>query len=92
MLVTYGNASGPVPAFEPLVLSRAGSLFLTRPTLFDYVVTTEELDASAAALFKVIQAGAVKIEIGREYALRDVRLAHEDLQAGETVGSQVLIP
>jgi NADPH2:quinone reductase len=92
MLVTYGNASGPVPAFEPLVLSRAGSLFLTRPTLFDYVVTTEELDASAAALFEVIQAGAVKIEIGREYALRDVRQAHEDLQAGETVGSQVLIP
>ena len=92
MLVTYGNASGPVPAFEPLVLSRAGSLYLTRPTLFDYVATTEELDASAAALFEVIEAGAVKIEIGREYALKDVRKAHEDLQAGETVGSQVLIP
>ena len=92
MLVTYGNASGAVPAFEPLVLSRAGSLFLTRPTLFDYVATTEELDASAAALFEVIRSGAVKIEIGREYALKDVRQAHEDLQAGETVGSQVLIP
>ncbi len=92
MLVTYGNASGPVPPFEPLLLSRSGSLFLTRPTLFDYVATAEELDASASALFEVIQSGAVKIEIGREYALKDVRKAHEDLQAGETVGSQVLIP
>jgi len=92
MLVTYGNASGPVPPFEPLVLSRAGSLFLTRPTLFDYVATIEELDASAAALFEVIGSGAVKIEIGREYALNDVRQAHIDLQAGETFGSQLLIP
>jgi NADPH2:quinone reductase len=92
MLVTYGNASGPVPPFEPLVLSRAGSLFLTRPTLFDYVATTEELDASAAALFEVLGSGAVKIQIGREYALKDVRRAHEALQAGETIGSQLLIP
>ena len=92
MLVTFGNASGPVPAFEPLVLSRAGSLFLTRPTLFDYVATTEELDASAAALFEVIASRAVKIEIGREYALRDVAQAHEDLHAGDTSGSQILIP
>jgi NADPH2:quinone reductase len=92
MLVTYGNASGPVPPFEPLVLSRNGSLFLTRPTLFDYVATTEELDASAEALFAVIRSGAVKIEIGREYALKDIRQAHIDLQAGETFGSQLLIP
>ena len=92
MLVTYGNASGPVPPFEPLALSRGGSLYLTRPTLFDYVATPEELDACAAAVFEVIQSGAVKIEIGREYPLREVRKAHEDLQAGETVGSQILIP
>jgi NADPH:quinone reductase len=92
MLVTYGNASGPVPPVEPLALSRGGSLFLTRPTLFDYVATPDELDACAAAVFEVIQSGAVKIEIGREYPLREVRKAHEDLQAGETVGSQVLIP
>ncbi len=92
MLVSFGNASGPAPAVEPLALSRGGSLFLTRPTLFDYVASTEELDASASAVFDVIASGAVKIEIGREYALRDVRKAHEDLQAGETFGSQVLIP
>ena len=92
MLVSYGNASGAVPPMEPLVLSRNGSLFLTRPTLFDYVATTQELDACAEALFEVIRSGAVKIEIGREYALRDVRQAHTDLQAGDTVGSQILIP
>ena len=92
MLVTFGNASGPVPPVEPLALSRGGSLFLTRPTLFDYVATTEELDASAAALFQAIGSGAVKVEIGREYALKDVRRAHEELQAGETYGSQLLIP
>ena len=92
MLATYGNASGAVPPFEPLLLSRSGSLFLTRPTLFDYVATTPELDASAAALFEVIRSGAVKIEIGHEYALKDVRQAHIDLQAGETYGSQLLIP
>lgn len=92
MLVSFGNASGPAPPVEPLALSRGGSLYLTRPTLFDYVATTAELDASAAALFDVIRSGAVKIEIGKQYALRDVRRAHEDLQAGETVGSQILIP
>ncbi len=92
MLVSFGNASGAVPPFEPLALSRAGSLYLTRPTMVDYAATVEELDACAAAVFEVILSGAVKIEIGREYALRDVRKAHEDLHAGETVGSQLLIP
>jgi NADPH2:quinone reductase len=92
MMVCYGNASGPAPAVEPLRLSRGGSLFLTRPTLFDYVVTTEELDACAAALFDVVRSGKVKIEIGGEFPLRDARKAHEALQSGETIGSQLLIP
>lgn len=92
MLVSFGNASGPAPAVEPLQLSRSGSLFLTRPTLFDYVASTEDLDASASALFEVIGSGKVRIEIGGEYPLRDVRRAHEALQAGETTGSQLLIP
>ena len=92
LFVSFGNASGPAPAFEPLMLSRAGSLYLTRPTLFDYVATTEELDASAAALFEVVGSGAVKVEIGAEYPLRDARKAHEALQAGETTGSTILIP
>ena len=92
MLVSYGNASGPVPAVEPLRLSRGGSLFLTRPTLFDYVATTAELDASAEALWEVVRSGEVRVEIGAEFALRDARKAHETLEAGKTVGSTLLIP
>jgi NADPH2:quinone reductase len=92
LFVTYGNASGPVPPLEPLRLSRSGSLFMTRPTLFDYVATVEELDASAAALFEVIRSGAVRIEIGQTFPLDQVRQAHEALAGRRTVGSTLLIP
>jgi len=92
LFVSFGNASGPAPAIEPLLLMRSGSLFLTRPTMFDYVTTTEELDASASAVFEVIRSGAVRIGIGGEFPLRDARKAHEALQSGETAGSQLLIP
>lgn len=92
MLVSYGNASGPAPAIAPLELSRRGSLFLTRPTLFDYVVTTEELDDSAGALFSMIASGKVKIGIGQTFPLAETRKAHESLEARETTGSTLLIP
>ena len=92
MLVSYGNASGPAPAVEPLRLSRGGSLFLTRPTLFDYVVTTEERDQSAGALFAVINSGAVKIGIGQTFPLSQARQAHEALEGRETTGSTLLLP
>jgi len=92
MFVTYGNASGPVPPLEPLRLSRGGSLFMTRPTLFDYVSTPEELDASADALFGVIRSGAVGIEIGQTFPLDHVRQAHEALAGRKAVGSTLLIP
>jgi NADPH2:quinone reductase len=91
-LVCYGNSSGPAPAVEPLRLSRGGSLFLTRPTLYDYVATTEELDASAAALFAAIASGAVKVEIGQTFPLVEARAAHEALEGRRTIGSTVLIP
>lgn len=91
-LVLFGNASGPVPPFDPLRLSRGGSLYVTRPTLFDYVATVEELDASAAALFAVIRSGAVKVEIGQTFPLAEVRQAHEALAGRKTTGSTVLIP
>lgn len=91
-LILFGNASGPVPPLDPLRLSRGGSLFLTRPTLFDYVATVEELDASAAALFAVIRSGAVKVEIGQTFSLRNVREAHEALAGRKTTGSTLLIP
>jgi len=92
VFVSFGNASGPVPAFEPLRLSRAGSLFFTRPTLFDYIATTEELDASAAALFEMIGSGKVRIEIGQTFPLAETRRAHEALEGRATTGASVLIP
>lgn len=92
MFVSFGNASGPVPPFAPLRLSQAGSLFFTRPTMFDYTATTEELDESAGALFDVIKSGAVKIDIGQTFALGDARRAHEALEGRETVGASLLIP
>lgn len=92
LFVSYGNASGPVPAFEPLRLSRAGSLFFTRPTMFDYVAKPEELAESAAALFAVIAAGQVKIEIGQTFPLAQARQAHEALEGRATTGATLLIP
>jgi NADPH2:quinone reductase len=92
MFVSFGNASGAIPPFEPLRLSRAGSLFFTRPTMFDYVATTEELDESAGALFDMILSGKVKVEIGQTFALAEARRAHEALEARETIGASLLIP
>jgi NADPH2:quinone reductase len=92
MMVSFGNASGPVPPFAPLELARRGSLFLTRPTLFHYVARRAELERGARELFDVVGRGAVRIEIGQSYALQDVALAHRDLEGRRTIGSTVLIP
>lgn len=92
MMVNYGNASGPAPAISPLVLLQKGSLFLTRPTLFHYTATTEQLDETAADLFDVIERGAVKITPPVHYALTDAAQAHSDLEARKTTGSLVLVP
>lgn len=92
LFVSYGNASGPAPAIEPGRLSRMGSLYLTRPTLFDYAATTEELDASAAALFGVVGSGQVRIDIGQTFPLEEAQRAHEALEARDTVGASLLIP
>lgn len=92
LLVSYGNASGPAPAIPPLRLSQAGSAFLTRPTLYDYIDTREELTDSARALFDRILAGDVTVNIGAEYPLAQAADAHRALEARETVGSTLLIP
>ena len=92
LFVSFGNASGPAPAVDPGRLSRMGSLYFTRPTLFDYVATTEELDASAAALFDMIVSGRVHIEIGQTFALSSARQAHEALENRSTIGASLLIP
>ncbi|MBK8159825.1 MAG: quinone oxidoreductase [Rhodospirillaceae bacterium] len=91
-LVTFGNASGPVPAIEPLTLSQKGSIFLTRPTLMAYTATREELELSAQALMDVVSKGIVKIRIGHTYPLREAAQAQRDLEARKTTGSVVLLP
>jgi len=92
MMVSYGNASGPVPPVAPLELAKRGSLFLTRPTLFHYIARRVDLERAARELFDVIGRGAVRVEIGQTYALQDVARAHRDLEARRTIGSTVLIP
>lgn len=92
MLVSYGNASGPVPPVAPLELGRRGSLYLTRPMLFDYLVRSADLRRSAAELFDVITRGIVKVRIGQTYPLAATAVAHRDLEARRTTGSTVLLP
>jgi len=92
MMVSYGNASGPPDPIAPSELQRRGSLFLTRPTLFHYTATVEQLDETAADLFDVIERGAVKIAPPMRYALADAARAHGDLEARKTTGSLVLTP
>jgi NADPH2:quinone reductase len=92
VMVTYGNASGPVEPFSPLELSKRGSLYVTRPVLWDFIATRAELETAAAELFDVIAAGIVKIHIGQTYPLRDAAQAHRDLEARKTTGSTVLLP
>jgi len=92
LMVSFGNASGPVPPFPPARLAAGGSLFLTRPTLFDYIVTTEELDESAGLVFGMVASGQIDIEIGQTFALADARKAHEALESRSTVGASLLIP
>jgi NADPH2:quinone reductase len=71
---------------------RSGSLFFTRPTMADYTATREDLDLSANAFFEVVASGAVKVEIGQTFPLRDARQAHEALESRATIGSSVLLP
>jgi NADPH2:quinone reductase len=92
MMVTYGNASGPPPAINPLELSKRGSLFLTRPTLFSYIAKREDLVATARELFAAVKSKAVRVRIGQTYALKDAAEAHRDLEGRRTTGSTVLIP
>ncbi|MBA4708401.1 quinone oxidoreductase family protein [Aquitalea aquatica] len=90
--VSFGNASGAVPAFEPLLLSQKGSLFFTRPKLGDYIAQREELEASAAALFERIAAGAVQVKPSTSYPLAAAATAHRDLEGRRTTGSIILLP
>jgi NADPH2:quinone reductase len=92
MFVSFGNSSGPVAPFEPIILSAKGSLYFTRPSLGAYVATRQELVDSAQALFDVVRKGAVKIEINQTYPLKEAAQAHRDLEARKTTGSTILLP
>jgi len=92
MIVCFGQSSGPVPPFDLGILSRKGSLYLTRPTLFVYIAAREALETAANELFDMVAKGVIKIEIGQTYALKDVAAAHRDLEARKTTGTTVLIP
>jgi NADPH2:quinone reductase len=92
LMVTYGNSSGAVPPFSALELSRRGSLYLTRPTLFHYVATKAALNRAARELFELVAAGVLKVRIGQTYPLAEAARAHTDLEARRTTGATVLIP
>lgn len=95
MFVSYGNASGAVAPFSPSILAegnaQGGSLFFTRPRLFDYLSTQDELQNAAQGLFDAVQKG-IKINVGNRFALKDAAEAHNTLEKGETTGSMLLIP
>jgi len=90
LMVSFGNASGPVDPISPLLLSQKGSLYLTRPTLFHYVATRAELERSAGELFDMVLSGKVKIEVKQRIPLKDAAEAHRQLEARKTTGSTVL--
>ncbi len=92
IMVSYGNASGPVPPVSPLELGRRGSLYLTRPSLFNYIVTREELESGARELFAAIRAKKVRVVIGQRYPLAEAAEAHRDLEGRRTTGASVLLP
>jgi NADPH2:quinone reductase len=92
MFACFGQSSGVIPPFDLNLLAQKGSLFATRPTLFNYVAKRAELEKTANELFDVVASGAVKIEINQTYALKDVRKAHEDLEARKTTGASILLP
>lgn len=89
VMVSFGNASGPVGSFDPAILSAKGSLYLTRPSLWHYTQDNQEYAAAAASLFDVILKGKVEVTINQRYDLKDAAQAHRDLEARKTTGSTI---
>ena len=92
LMVTFGNASGPVPPVNLGILSAKGSLYVTRPTLMTYTASREDLVESASAVIDVVSKGVMKIDVNQTYPLSEAEQAHRDLEARKTTGSTVLIP
>ena len=92
LMVSYGNASGPVPPVDIGILSAKGSLYVTRPSLATYTAKRADLEKVAADLFDVVAKGAVKIEVNQTFPLKDAAAAHIALESRKTTGSTVLLP
>jgi NADPH2:quinone reductase len=92
LLASYGNASGAVGAVDFAILARKGSLFATRPTLFDYYTNRDEIEQHAGRVLDLVAKGVLKVNVDQRYALKDVATAHRDLEARRTTGSTVLLP
>jgi NADPH2:quinone reductase len=92
MMALFGGSSGAVPPFDLIALSTKGSLFLTRPTLHNYIASREELVARSAAVFGMIAAGKLKLRIEHTYSLAESRRAHQELEGRKTTGKLLLIP
>ena len=92
MFVSFGNSSGPIAAFDILLLSQKGSLYATRPTLVTYTATRAAMLAMAAEMFELVKAGKIVSEARQTYALKDAAQAHRDLEARKTTGSTLLLP
>src|SRR5262249_44288810 len=92
LFVSFGNASGAPPPVPPQRLAQGGSLFLTRPTLGDYIATPEELGASAAAVFEMVGSGRIAVEVGQAFPLAQAAEAHRALESRQTVGATLLLP
>lgn len=92
MFVSYGSASGPAPAVQPQELARRGSLFFTRPSLYDYSANSEDLQAMAEQLFRLMADGIVNVHVNQRYPLSELAQAHRDLEARATTGSTVMEP
>ena len=92
LMVSFGQAAGPIPPVDLGIFAQKGSLFFTRPTLFNYIATAEDLRSTADDLFHAVSSGIVKIHIDQTFPLADARAAHEALEARKTTGSTILIP
>ncbi len=92
LLVSFGNASGPVPPVDLGVLALHGSLYVTRPTLATYIAERADLEAASQELFDLVRTGTVKIDINQRYRLKDAAKAHIDLESSKTTGSSILLP
>jgi NADPH2:quinone reductase len=92
LVISFGNASGPVTGVDLRQIADAGSIFVTRPTLFHYYAAADEREAGAARVFDMLRSGALKVDIRQRYALQEAAQAHRDLEARRTTGSSLLLP